>query len=88
MVTEASWKNWKPEDFKPYLDVVFEAFSANRLMFGSDWPVCLLAANYRQVFELVSDYVRQFPAGTQEKIFGENAAKCYGLGEATTWTCS
>ena len=88
MVTEASWKGWRPEHFTPYLDIVFEAFSADRLMFGSDWPVCLLAASYRQVFELVSEYVGQAPTGTQEKVFGANAIKCYGLGEATAWTCS
>lgn len=82
MVTEASWKRWKPEHFKPYLDVIFEAFSVDRLMFGSDWPVCLVAASYGQVVELVADYVRQAPAAAQEKVFGGNAMRCYGLGGA------
>src|SRR5262249_44211761 len=49
LVTEADWRNWRSEDFRPYLDVVFEAFGPKRLMFGSDWPVCLLAASYQQV---------------------------------------
>src|SRR5690348_4432340 len=49
LVTEANWKQWKPGDFNPYLDVIFNAFGADRLMFGSDWPVCLLAATYGQV---------------------------------------
>src|SRR4051812_13374852 len=49
MVTEAHWANWKPEDFQPFLDVVFEAFGVDRLMFGSDWPVCLLAGDYNKV---------------------------------------
>ncbi len=79
MVTEANWKNWEPAHFAPYLDVVFEAFSADRLIFGSDWPVCLLAASYRQVVELVSGYLKQLPADTHEKVFGENAMRCYGL---------
>ncbi len=57
MVTEADWKNWKAADFEPYLDVVFEAFGPERLMFGSDWPVCLVAASYAQVKSIVESYV-------------------------------
>ena len=49
MVTEADWKNWKPEHFKPYLDTVVEAFGPGRIVYGSDWPVCLVAAEYEQV---------------------------------------
>jgi L-fuconolactonase len=79
LVTEADWKQWKPDDFKPYLDTVFEAFGDDRLMFGSDWPVCLLAANYRQVKQLVEDYVKGHSSSDQEKIFGGNAARFYGL---------
>ena len=79
MVTEADWKRWKAEDFKPYLDVVFEAFSPDRLMFGSDWPVCLLAASYRQVKQLIADYVKGFSRSDQQNIFGGNAARFYGL---------
>jgi L-fuconolactonase len=79
MVTEADWRNWRPEDFKPYLDVVFEAFGLDRLMYGSDWPVCLLAGSYEKVFGLVKDYVGQSGAAAEAKIFGGNAAKFYGL---------
>lgn len=79
MVTEADWHGWKKADFKPYLDVVFEAFGTERLMFGSDWPVCLLAASCRQVKEIVEDYLREFPAHEKNKIFGENAIRFYGL---------
>lgn len=79
LVTEANWHTWKSGDFKPYLDVVFEAFGAERLMFGSDWPVCLLAASYRQVKEIVEDYVHDFSTDQKNKIFGENAARFYGL---------
>jgi L-fucono-1,5-lactonase len=79
LVTEADWKHWKADDFKPYLDVVFTAFGADRLMFGSDWPVCLLAATYAQVKQLIEDYVSVFPQSDQDKIFGGNAARFYGL---------
>ena len=79
LVTEADWKHWKAGDFKPYLDVVFDAFGAHRLMFGSDWPVCLLAATYRQVKQIVEEYVKGFFQSDKEKIFGGNAARFYGL---------
>lgn len=79
MVTEAKWDGWKPEDFKPYLDVVTEAFGEDRLMVGSDWPVCLLAASYNQVIDLVSDYFGSLGASAQAKVFGGNAAKFYGV---------
>ena len=79
MVTEADWRNWKPEDFKPYLDVGFEAFGADRLMFGSDWPVCLVAASYREVKQHVEDYVKGYSQADKDKIFGGTAARFYGL---------
>ncbi|MGB6597365.1 MAG: amidohydrolase family protein [Candidatus Acidiferrum sp.] len=79
LVTEADWFHWKPEDFFPYLDIVFEAFGPERLMFGSDWPVCLLAANYRQVKQIVEKYVQALSAGDRENIFGGNAIRFYGL---------
>ncbi len=78
LVTEAEWHQWTPDDFKPYLDTVFTAFGANRLMFGSDWPVCLLGARYRQVVELVREYMSDFPQMDVEKVFGLNAAQFYG----------
>ena len=79
LVTEADWRGWRAEDFKPYLDVMFEAFGPGRLMFGSDWPVCLLAGDYRSVFGLVSGYVGQFRAEDKAKFFGDNAARFYSL---------
>jgi L-fuconolactonase len=78
MVTENDWHGWRATDFRPYLDLVFEAFGAERLMFGSDWPVCLLAASYSQVVELVADYAEQLPISEREKIFGLTAARFYG----------
>ncbi len=79
LVTEARWRGWSPRDFDPYLDVVFEAFGPGRLMFGSDWPVCLLAARYDQVVALAEEYVRGFSESDRESIFGGNAASFYGL---------
>lgn len=79
LVTEADWTKWKPDDFKPYFDVVFDAFGPDRLMFGSDWPVCMVAASYRQVKELVANYSREFSKLDREKIFGVNATAFYGL---------
>jgi L-fuconolactonase len=79
MITEADPAQWKPADFTPYLDVVFEAFSTDRLMFGSDWPVCLLAGNYARVFELVSQYAGKFPGAARAGLLGDNAARFYRL---------
>jgi L-fuconolactonase len=79
MVTEADWNHWKPQDFKPHLDIVFEAFGAERLMFGSDWPVCLLAASYQQVLKIMKEYLEGQSAGVKEKIFGGNAVQFYRL---------
>jgi L-fuconolactonase len=79
LVTEADWKHWKADDFKPYLDVVFEAFGVERLMFGSDWPVCLLVATYPQMKQLIENYVKGYSKADKEKIFGGNAARFYGL---------
>lgn len=79
LVTEGDWKHWKADDFKPCLDVVFDAFGVERLMFGSDWPVCLVAGTYRQVKQLIEDYVKGYSQPDKERIFGGNAARFYGL---------
>ncbi|MDB5192118.1 MAG: amidohydrolase [Segetibacter sp.] len=79
MVTEADWKNWKYEDFKPYLDVVVEAFGQDNIMYGSDWPVCLVAASYEQTAGIVKQYFADFTTNEQEKFFGENATRFYNL---------
>lgn len=78
-VTESDWSNCRAQDFRPYFDVGFEAFGPRRLMFGSDWPVCLLAGTYDQVVKIVADYARQFPVDDQRALFGENAARFYGM---------
>ena len=79
LVTEAKWEGWEEKDFRPYLDVVCEAFGANRLMFGSDWPVCLLASNYSTVKQLVEGYVQNFSSHERKQIFGGTATQFYGL---------
>ncbi len=79
MVTEADWKLWKAEDFTPYLDVVFDAFGAERVMYGSDWPVSLVAASYGQVKGLVKNYISKCSTNEQELFWGDNATKFYNL---------
>ena len=79
IVTEAHWKNWTKDDFVPYLDVIAESFGSTRLMYGSDWPVCLVAASYEQVVGLVKDYFSTFSPHEQDLIFGENAVRFYNL---------
>jgi L-fuconolactonase len=79
MVTEANWKNWKPKDLFPYLDIVFAAFGPNRLMIGSDWPVCRLAGSYKQVMDVVLSYIDKYPNEDKSKILCENALKAYQL---------
>jgi L-fuconolactonase len=79
MVTEADWKSWKPEDFTPYLDTLFETFGAQRLMYGSDWPVCLLAASYEQQLSIVQSYISRFSDAEKNMVMGENAARFYKL---------
>ncbi|TDO77253.1 L-fuconolactonase [Flavobacterium chryseum] len=79
MVTEANWQSWKPNDLKPYLDVVFENFSVDNLMFGSDWPVCNVASDYTEVVKTLEDYIAQFSVQDQNKIWYENAQSFYKL---------
>jgi L-fuconolactonase len=81
MVTEARWNQWRPQDFHPYLDVVFEAFGHQRIMIGSDWPVCTVAANYGSTMHIVTDYIAQLPSEQQDAILGGNCAGVYRLPE-------
>mgnify|MGYP001627385332 CR=1 FL=1 len=79
MVTEADWTGWLKEDFTPYLDLVTAAFGTERLMYGSDWPVCLLAASYDKVIDLAKTYFSNFSQSEQQAVFGGNAARFYQL---------
>ena len=79
MVTETINFKFKEDDFKPYIDVIFKAFGPDRIMFGSDWPVCLLAANYDKVLRIVNDYLENQSIGVKNNILGKNAIKIYNL---------
>jgi L-fuconolactonase len=79
LVTEADWVNQKPEDFTSYLDVVFNAFGINRVMFGSDWPVCNLAGEYDGALNAINGYVSQLTLQEQELFWGQNAIGFYRL---------
>jgi L-fuconolactonase len=76
MITEAS-PDWTPESLTPYLDAVFDAFGTDRLMFGSDWPVCLLAGSYEAVHDIVMKRLERLTAEEQDKVLGGNALKWY-----------
>lgn len=79
MVTEAEWGRWKPQDFFPYLDVVYEAFGPERLMIGSDWPVCTLSASYKSTMGIVLDYLDSVLDEEKDLILGGNCRKFYRL---------
>jgi len=79
LVTEADWNNWTKTDFTHCLDVVTEVFGLERLMFGSDWPVSLLAASYAESCEIVEDYFSKFSKIDQDKFWSKNAIHFYHL---------
>ncbi len=79
LFTEASWKQWHPAEFYPYLDVVFDAFGTDRLLFGSDWPVILLSGIYVQWKSLLEKYMENFDLEEKEKVFGGNVVQFYNL---------
>ncbi|PZE22335.1 amidohydrolase family protein [Paenibacillus xerothermodurans] len=81
MMTEANHTHWKQEDIKPYVSEICRMFGPDRVMFGSDWPVCLLAASYEQVVSLLLQTLpHHWPDSAKEKVFGANAAAFYGIG--------
>lgn len=79
MVTEADWHNWNPEDFTPYLDAVVYAFDIKRIMYGSDWPVCLVAGGYNKMLGIAKNYFVSYSKTEQDLFFGENATQFYNL---------
>lgn len=81
MVTEADWKTWKPSDLRPYVQAALDAFGPGRLMFGSDWPVCLLAAGYDSVISAVVEALGPLSRAEHAAIFGGTAALFYRIGE-------
>ncbi len=79
MVTEADWKSWKATDFSPYMETIWESFGPKRVLYGSDWPVCLLAATYEKQFEIVRQFISPFSPAEKKGILGENATRFYHL---------
>jgi L-fuconolactonase len=79
LVTEANWNTWQPDDLRPYVEVVLESFGVDRMMFGSDYPVCLLAASYDRVLDSFQEILQSLSDADRDKIFGQNAEKFYRL---------
>ena len=79
LVTETKGYNFSETDFLPFLDVIFKYFGFDRIMYGSDWPVCLLAADYKKVLEIISNYLMGYDSKIREKIMGTNAKIFYNL---------
>jgi L-fuconolactonase len=79
LFTEANWSNWNNESFKPYLDHILQSFTPDRMMFGSDWPVCLLAASYSQTIDLMEEFAKDFSKSEQESFWAGTAKRFYRL---------
>jgi L-fuconolactonase len=79
MVTEADWATWTPADLRPFVESVVDWFGVERLMFGSDWPVCLLASSYAGVVEGLRQVLGQLSDDDEARIFGSNAVQVYDL---------
>lgn len=79
MVTEADWHHWTPDDLRPYVDKTIDLFGVDRVMYGSDWPVCLLAGSYAQVFEALQECLSGLSESERAKVLGENARRFYRL---------
>jgi len=82
MITEAKWNAWDYDHFIPFMDVIFETFGVKRIMFGSDWPVCLLSGSYQQVKSIVTKYISELSRDEQSDIMGHNAIEFYQLSKA------
>lgn len=79
LVTEADWKNWKYDDFQKYVNKMLEIFGPDRLMFGSDWPVCLIGASYAEVCEIVRENTASLSETEKDKLWGGNCARIYNI---------
>lgn len=79
LVTEADWQRWTPDEIHPYLDIAFDSFGADRLMIGSDWPVCLVAATYEKAVNVVKNYLDRRPSEVREAVLGGNAQRFWRL---------
>ncbi len=79
MVTEADYKSWKPEQLKPYFKLILDSFGVDRVMYGSDWPVCLVAGSYSKVKDVITDFIKTLSSTEQKAIMGLNAVNFYNL---------
>jgi L-fuconolactonase len=79
LMTEADWRNWKPEHIAPYLDVALDRFGPDRLMIGSDWPVCKVAASYSRAMNMIREYFEKHPTDVQDAVLGKNALRFWKL---------
>ncbi len=79
LVTQANWNHWNDEQITPYLDHVFDVFGMDRIMYGSDWPVCLLSASYKEQLQIIQNYISTFSIDDQARIMQGNAIRFYNL---------
>jgi L-fuconolactonase len=79
MITEADFNTWQPSQIKPYMELVLQAFGAEKIMYGSDWPVCLVAGNYSKVKLLTTEFIAKLSKNEQDAIMGQNAMNFYNL---------
>ncbi|OZI06716.1 amidohydrolase [Siphonobacter sp. BAB-5385] len=79
LVTEADWEKWSLKQLRPYLDVIFESFGTSRTMFGSDWPVCLVASAYERWVEILNEYMEPFSETEKAQFWGITATEFYSL---------
>jgi L-fuconolactonase len=83
LVTEADWGSWKPEQLRPYLDAALDAFGPDRLMIGSDWPVCTLAGTYKDVIGVTLNAIGEYSVTEQERMLGGTARELWNLADTT-----
>jgi len=79
MITEADYKLWTPDQITPYMDLVLKSFGSKRILFGSDWPVCLVAGSYKKVKELVVNFIEKLSENEKANVMGKNAINLYNI---------
>ena len=79
LTTEADWTTWQKQQFEPYFEAIFDCFGTEKTIFGSDWPVSLLAGNYSTTLSLVENYIQKFTKSEQQQIMGLNAKNLYDI---------
>ncbi|WP_298319512.1 amidohydrolase [uncultured Aquimarina sp.] len=79
IITEANYKTWTPQQIQPYLELVLKTFGVKKIMFGSDWPVCLVAGTYQEVKQLIMDFIADLSSQEQANILGGNAIQFYNI---------